>query len=97
MTDADPEDIAEEIAAAVRRAERAEAALAEAREHCRMAYRAAEMSAEIMRDNRRTGGWVGAGRTAAQFERIAARAREAFKLCGGEIGAPDQRLPQHAD
>lgn len=33
--------------------------------------RTAEMSAEIMRDRERTGGWEGAERVARQFDRIA--------------------------
>ncbi len=35
--------------------------------------RMAEMSAEIMRDRRRTGSWEGAERVAKQFDRIAKR------------------------
>lgn len=36
--------------------------------------RTAEMSAEIMRDPRRTGGWEGAERVARAFDRIARKA-----------------------
>ncbi|MHA4875494.1 hypothetical protein, partial [Enterococcus faecium] len=36
--------------------------------------RIAEMSAEIMRDSRRTGGWEGSERVARQFDRIARKA-----------------------
>lgn len=40
--------------------------------------RAAEMSANIMRDARRTGGWAGADNTAKAFDRIARRIRQAL-------------------
>ncbi len=40
-------------------------------EKFRMIRRTAEMSAGIMRDARRTGGWDGAERVARQFDRIA--------------------------
>lgn len=44
-------------------------------EQARRLYRGLEMSAGIMRDTRRTGGWEGAERTAAAFERYAEAAK----------------------
>jgi hypothetical protein len=44
-------------------------------ETARRHYRALEMSAEIMRDPRRTGNWSGAASTADAFQRQAAVAR----------------------
>lgn len=44
-------------------------------EQARRLYRGLEMSAGIMRDERRTGGWEGAERTAAAFERYAEDAK----------------------
>ena len=49
-----------------------------AREMTRQVYRACEMSAEIMRDARRTGAWEGAERVASAFERQAKNARNAY-------------------
>lgn len=48
--------------------------LAEAQQALYEIRRTAEMSAEIMRDSRRTGGWEGAERVARQFDRIARKA-----------------------
>lgn len=49
--------------------------IAEMREILRQIRRTAEMSANIMRDRRRTGAWDGAEKVARQFDRIAALAR----------------------
>ena len=45
-------------------------------ERARRLYRTLEMSAGIMRDRKRTGGWEGAERTANAFDRAAINARE---------------------
>ena len=45
-------------------------------ERARRLYRTLEMSAGIMRDRKRTGGWEGAERTANAFDRAAVNARE---------------------
>jgi hypothetical protein len=58
-------------------------------EKCRRAYRAAEMSAGIMRDSRRTGGWEGSERTADAFDRIADHAREAHTIAA-QLASLDQ-------
>ena len=47
-------------------------------EEVRRAMRTAEMSAGIMRDHKRTGGWEGAEKTANAFDRIARRLRAAL-------------------
>lgn len=44
-------------------------------EQARRIMRSAEMSAGIMRDRRRTGGWAGAENTARAFDRIAENAQ----------------------
>lgn len=49
-------------------------------EQMRRLYRGLEMSAEIMRDRRRTGGWEGADRTADAFARYAATAQSIHAL-----------------
>ncbi len=49
--------------------------MVEVTEAARRIYRALEMSAGIMRDPRRTGGWEGAERTASAFERQAMAAK----------------------
>lgn len=48
------------------------------REELRRIARTAEMSAEIMRDPRRTGGWDGAERVANSYGRMAIKARAAL-------------------
>jgi Xaa-Pro aminopeptidase len=48
----------------------------------RQEYRAAEMSAAIMRDPQRTGGWIGAERTAQAFDRIARKLKSALAAEG---------------
>ncbi|PIB96499.1 hypothetical protein CSW60_18500 [Caulobacter sp. X] len=55
--------------AAEDRAARAEEAMREAADELKIAARQNELSANIMRDPARTGGWVGAERTAAAFDR----------------------------
>ena len=47
-------------------------------EVARRHYRALEMSAAIMRDPKRTGGWEGAERTARAFERQAETAKSLY-------------------
>ena len=59
------------------------------REELRRAMRAAELSAEIMRDPERTGRWAGAERTARAFDRIAQRLRQTLDLYSPETA------PQH--
>lgn len=59
------------------------------REEIRRAMRAAECSAEIMRDTKRTGGWAGAENTARAFDRIGKRLREVLDLYSPETA------PQH--
>lgn len=49
-------------------------------EGLRRIYRGLEMSAEIMRDARRTGGWAGAERTATAFARYAQEAKRMHTL-----------------
>lgn len=65
------------------------------REELRLAMRAAECSAEIMRDRERTGGWVGAERTARAFDRIAQRLRVTLDLYSPET-APLHFSPRAA-
>lgn len=60
---------ADALQAAEARARAAEEALKEAADALAIEARANEMSANIMRDRRRTGGWEGAERTAAAFDR----------------------------
>lgn len=50
--------------------------LGSSNELVRQIRRTAEMSAEVMRDRERTGGWEGAERVARQFDRIAKLAGE---------------------
>lgn len=54
------------------------------REEIRLAMRAAECSAEIMRDPQRTGNWAGAERTARAFDRIAVQLRQVLDLYSPE-------------
>lgn len=49
--------------------------IARLREALRRISRTAEMSAGIMRDTKRTGGWSGSEKVARQFERIAETAK----------------------
>lgn len=49
-------------------------------EELRRLYRGLEMSAGIMRDRKRTGGWEGAEKTAAAFARYAATAQSLHAL-----------------
>jgi hypothetical protein len=49
--------------------------LREALQHIK---RTSEMSANLMRDTQRTGGWRGAERVAEAFERISSRAEDAL-------------------
>jgi hypothetical protein len=49
-------------------------------EQLRRLYRGLEMSAGLMRDRRRTGGWSGAERTADAFSRYAATAQSLYAL-----------------
>jgi hypothetical protein len=53
---------------------------AQAAELMRRVQRTSEMSAGIMRDARRTGGWAGAENTARQFDRLAEHTAEARAL-----------------
>lgn len=62
------------------------------REEIRRAMRAAEASAEIMRDPARTGGWAGAENTARAFDRIGKRLREVLDLYSPET-APNHFSP----
>lgn len=48
----------------------------ELRETARRLVRTAEMSASVMRDPARTGGWPGSERVARSFDRLAEKARE---------------------
>lgn len=52
---------------------------AEQAEKFRRLVRTAELSANLMRDPERTGGWVGAERVARQFDRLANMAREVVR------------------
>lgn len=58
-------------------------------ERARRLYRALEMSANIMRDPTRTGGWDGAEKTADAFERQAIAAKELHDL----LAALDRPAP----
>ncbi len=58
----------------VERALAAEARLAEADEKLRRIRRMSEVTAALMRDPERTGGWSGSERVARQFDRLAALA-----------------------
>lgn len=49
-------------------------------ENLRRIVRTCEMSAGIMRDPARTGGWAGSEKTADQFDRIAERAGDSLAL-----------------
>lgn len=51
----------------------------------RRLYRGLEMSANIMRDPLRTGGWEGAERTAAAFDRYAATAQSLYALLNAAL------------
>ena len=63
------------------------------REELRRAMRAAELSAETMRDPERTGRWAGAERTARAFDRIAQRLRQTLDLYSPET-APHHFSPR---
>lgn len=58
-------------------------------------YRALERSAAIMRNNRRTGGWNGAERVAAAFDRDAVMARSIHALLaqGGDTATIEALIP----
>jgi hypothetical protein len=60
------------------RASAEDGVLTEVEEVIRKEVRINEMQAGIMRDPRRTGGWDGAGRVAATFDRAAQRMRAAL-------------------
>lgn len=63
------------------------------REELRRVMRTAEMSAGIMRDKQRTGGWAGAENTARAFDRIGQNMRELLDLYSPET-APDHFSPR---
>lgn len=66
----------EPIRQAAARIRELEGALKDAADALRWVYRGCEMSAGIMRDPARTGGWAGAEKTADAFDAYAERSKE---------------------
>ena len=64
-------------------------AIEQARAELYKIERAAEGSAEIMRDSRRTGGWEGSAGTADQFARLSLYARRGREALDGLLAARD--------
>lgn len=54
--------------------------------------RAAELSADIMRNPQRTGGWVGAERTARAFDRLADHAKKAEAIVNVKMEQGDAEV-----